>query len=88
MRNLAGDDAREIVPRLLATDGRKHMWRYARAFLYMGVIAATTALSAYLMKHVVDRIFVDGDYAAVWFLGFSLDGTFHDQGTRDATGRW
>jgi subfamily B ATP-binding cassette protein MsbA len=80
MRNLAGDDAREIVPRLLATDGRKHMWRYARAFLYMGVIAATTALSAYLMKHVVDRIFVDGDYAAVWFLGFTLMALFTIKG--------
>ena len=56
------------------------MWRYARAFLYMGVIAATTALSAYLMKHVVDRIFVDGDYAAVWLLGFTLMALFTIKG--------
>ncbi|HEY7458923.1 MAG TPA: ABC transporter ATP-binding protein [Xanthobacteraceae bacterium] len=80
LARLAGDDAREIIPRLLATDGRRHMWRYARAFIYMGVIAATTALSAYLMKHVVDRIFVEGDYLAVWVLGGTLMALFTVKG--------
>jgi ATP-binding cassette subfamily B protein len=80
LANLAGDDAREIVPRLLATDARKHMWRYASAFLFMGVIAGSTALSAYLMKHVVDRIFVEGDYRAVWVLGFTLMALFTIKG--------
>ena len=80
LANLAGEDAREIVPRLLATDARKHMWRYARAFFYMAIIAVTTALSAYLMKHVVDRIFVEGDYQAVWILGFSLMALFTIKG--------
>jgi ATP-binding cassette subfamily B protein len=69
---LVGEDAREIIPRLLATDGRRHAWRYARAFVFMGIIAGTTALAAYLMKHVVDRIFVQGDYWAVWVLGVTL----------------
>lgn len=72
LSKLLSDDVRDIVPRLLATDGRRHAWRYARAFLFMGLIAATTAGSAYLMKHVVDRIFVDGNYLAVWVLGFTL----------------
>jgi ATP-binding cassette, subfamily B, bacterial MsbA len=80
LAKLAGEDAREIVPRLLATDARKHMWRYARAFLFMGVIAGSTALSAYLMKHVVDRIFVEGDYRAVWVLGFTLMALFSIKG--------
>jgi subfamily B ATP-binding cassette protein MsbA len=56
------------------------MWRYARAFFYMAVIAVTTALSAYLMKHVVDRIFVEGDYQAVWILGFTLMALFTVKG--------
>ena len=80
LANLAGDDARAIVPRLLATDARKHMWRYATAFIYMAVIAASTALSAYLMKHVVDRIFVEQNYLAVWVLGFSLMALFTIKG--------
>jgi len=73
---LFGEDAREIVPRLFASDGRKHAWGYALSFLFMGIIAATTALAAYMMKHVVDRIFVDGNYAMVWILGGTLAGLF------------
>src|SRR5690606_32448090 len=75
-----GDDARELIPRLLATDGRKHAWRYARAFVFMALIAATTALAAYMMKHVVDRIFVEGNYAMVWILGGSLMALFTVKG--------
>jgi len=67
-----GEDARELIPRLLLTDGRKHAWRYARAFVFMALVAASTALSAYMMKHVVDRIFVDGNYVMVWVLGGAL----------------
>jgi ATP-binding cassette subfamily B protein len=70
------DDMREIVPRLLATDGRRHAWGYARAFFFMALIAGTTALAAYMMKHVVDRIFVDANYAMVWILGGTLMGLF------------
>jgi subfamily B ATP-binding cassette protein MsbA len=80
LSGLFGDDARELIPRLLATDGRKHAWRYAQAFVYMGLIAATTALAAYMMKHVVDRIFVDGNYAMVWILGGSLMALFTVKG--------
>jgi ATP-binding cassette subfamily B protein len=80
LSRLLGEDAREIVPRLLATDGRRHAWRYARAFVFMALVAASTAFSAYLMKHVVDRIFVDGNYAAVWVLGFTLMALFTIKG--------
>ncbi len=73
---LFGEDAREIIPRLFATDGRKHAWGYALSFVFMGIIAATTALAAYMMKHVVDRIFVDGNYQMVWILGGALAGLF------------
>ncbi|HEX5779117.1 MAG TPA: ABC transporter ATP-binding protein [Xanthobacteraceae bacterium] len=73
---LFGEDAREIIPRLFATDGRKHAWGYALSFVFMAIIAATTALAAYMMKHVVDRIFVDGNYAMVWILGGTLAGLF------------
>jgi ATP-binding cassette, subfamily B, bacterial MsbA len=80
LSGLFGDDARELIPRLLATDGRKHAWRYARAFVFMALIAASTALAAYMMKHVVDRIFVDGNYAMVWILGGSLMALFTIKG--------
>lgn len=74
------EDARVIVPRLLVTDGRKHAWRYARAFLMMALVAGCTALSAWLMKDVVNKIFVDGNYTAIWVLGFTLLGLFTVKG--------
>jgi len=77
---LFGDDARELIPRLLATDGRKHAWRYARAFFFMALIAASTGLSAYMMKYVVDRIFVEGEYAMIWVLGGTLMALFTIKG--------
>lgn len=80
LSGILGEDAREIIPRLLATDGRRHAWRYARAFVFMALVAASTALSAYMMKHVVDRIFVEGNYLAVWVLGLSLLGLFTVKG--------
>lgn len=80
LSGIFGEDARKIIPRLLATDGRRHARRYALAFVFMALIAATTALSAYMMKHVVDRIFVEGSYLAVWILGFTLLGLFAVKG--------
>jgi ATP-binding cassette, subfamily B, bacterial MsbA len=74
------EDARVIVPRLLATDGRKHAWRYARAFFFMALVAGCTAFSAWLMKDVVNKIFVDGNYTAIWVLGFTLLGLFTVKG--------
>jgi ATP-binding cassette, subfamily B, bacterial MsbA len=80
LSSLFGDDARDLIPRLIASDGRKHAWRYAQAFVFMALIAATTGAAAYMMKHVVDRIFVDGNYAMVWILGGSLMALFTIKG--------
>jgi ATP-binding cassette subfamily B protein len=76
LATLFSEDAREIVPRLFATDGRKHAAGYALAFFFMAITAATTAGAAFMMKHVVDRIFVDGSYVMVWVLGGTLFGLF------------
>ena len=60
LSGLLGEDARAIIPRLLLTDGRRYAWRYALAFLFMALVAASTAFSAYLMKDVINKIFVEG----------------------------
>jgi subfamily B ATP-binding cassette protein MsbA len=65
---LFGEDSRAIIPRLIATDGRKHAKGYALSFLFMFFAAAPTALTAYLMKDVINRIFVDQNYWAIWVL--------------------
>ena len=54
LSGLFGEDARAIIPRLLANEGRRYASRYALAFVFMFLVAASTSLSAYLMKDVVN----------------------------------
>lgn len=72
LSGIFGDDARVIVPRLIKTDGRKHARGYALAFFFMFVVAATTGLTAYMMEPIVNRIFMDKNYSAIWALGGGL----------------
>ncbi len=74
------EDARIIIPRLVKTDGRKHAWRYLRAFIYMAIVAGCTAFAAWLMRDVVNKIFVEGNYTAIWVLGGTLMGLFTVKG--------
>lgn len=59
-----------LLRRLLQEEGRKHVRGYALAFFFMGLVAATTALTAYLMSPVVKYIFIQkqGDYL-MWLGG-------------------
>ncbi|MGO8738104.1 ABC transporter ATP-binding protein [Rhodoblastus sp.] len=58
-----------LIERLVRDQGRKHFWGYVLAFAMMGVIAVTTTLSAYMMKFIVDRIFVDRNILAMYAIG-------------------
>ncbi|PPQ27264.1 ABC transporter ATP-binding protein [Rhodoblastus sphagnicola] len=58
-----------LIERLLREQGRKHVRAYVIAFAMMGVIAACTTLSAYVMKDIIDRIFVDKSITAMWAIG-------------------
>jgi subfamily B ATP-binding cassette protein MsbA len=76
LSGILGEDARAIIPRLVRTDGRRHAKKYAFAFLMMFLVAAATGLTAYLMKDVINKIFVDRNYMAVWLLGGTLIGLY------------
>jgi ATP-binding cassette subfamily B protein len=52
--------------RLLTDQGSKHWKGYAFAFAMMGLIALTTALSAWLIGQIVNEVFVGRHLAAVW----------------------
>jgi subfamily B ATP-binding cassette protein MsbA len=76
LSGILGEDARAIIPRLIKTDGRRHARKYALAFFMMFLVAAATGLTAYLMKDVINLIFVERNYLAVWLLGGSLIGLY------------
>lgn len=71
---------RSWVKRLLLEDGRKHAGGYAAAFLLMVVVAGCTSLAAYLMKDIINQIFVDKNKAAMWWLAGVVVGIYTVKG--------
>src|SRR5215470_10889442 len=63
-----GAHSAALVARLVREFMRPHARRIALAFLLMGVAAASTALRAWLMQPVLDRIFVARDGSLLWLL--------------------
>ena len=55
-----------ILRRLFLDQGLRHWQGYAFSFAMMGLIAATTALSAWIIGRIVDQIFVGRSLKAVW----------------------
>jgi ATP-binding cassette subfamily B protein len=68
LSGLFGEDARTIIPRLLRTEGRRHAKGYALALFFMFLVASATALTAYMIKEVVNGIYVNQTYYLVWLL--------------------
>lgn len=66
--------------RLAGDQGRKHWAGYALGFLSMTIFGATTAYTAYLMKDVVDGIFVSKNYDSLYWLTGVIIATFAAKG--------
>ena len=66
---LAGSGNLGLIRRLLADQGAKHWKGYAFAFAMTTLIAATTAASAYVMRNVINDIFIAKKLSAVWLIG-------------------
>src|SRR6202041_2771904 len=58
----------DLLRRLLGDHGRKHWKGYAAAFAMMGVVATTTAASAWLIGGVVNKVFIDKNLEAIWII--------------------
>ena len=61
-----------ILRRLLFDQGVRHWRGYLFAFAMMGLIAATTALSAWIIGRIVDQIFVGRNLAVSQILAHTM----------------
>jgi ATP-binding cassette subfamily B protein len=61
-----------LIARLLGDQGAKHWKGYAFATAMTVVVAATTTASAWIMKDIVNEIFVAKKLAAVWIIGGAI----------------
>jgi ABC-type multidrug transport system fused ATPase/permease subunit len=55
-----------ILRRLLTDEGAKHWKGYLFGFAMMGLIAFTTALSAWIIGKIINEVFVGRSLTAVW----------------------
>ncbi len=66
---------------------REFIWRHARkialAFLFMAIAGGATALRAWLMEPVLDRIFIARDSSLLWLLGSAALGLALVKGVAD-----
>ncbi len=75
LSRLEGGDL-ALVRRLLAENARDFVGRYFVAFAAMAVFAATTGASAWLMRDVVDGIFLQGDSTLLVLIPLAMGGLF------------
>lgn len=64
------------LTRLLSDHGRDYAPRYLVAFLFMGVVAGCTSLSAWMMRDVVNKIFVEQDKVALFWIPLFISALF------------
>ncbi len=65
---IARDGSLGLINRLLRETGREFAGRYAWAITLSLVIAGTTALNAWLIKDIINKVFFDRDATMLWVL--------------------
>nr|WP_244493483.1 ABC transporter ATP-binding protein [Aureimonas sp. N4] len=65
-------EALHLLRRVIAENGREHLAGYAVAALCLVVVALTTAFMAWVMRDVIDEIFVAGNRAMLFTLPFAI----------------
>jgi ATP-binding cassette, subfamily B, bacterial MsbA len=69
-------DNLRIIGRLLGDQGWTHWRGYSFALAMSLVISAMTSAAAYIMKDVIDKIFVDKDPKYLWIIGGAISGIY------------
>ena len=72
-----------LVRRLLVDEALRYWPRYAIAFVLMGVAAAATALTAYLLGSMTNEAYVNRNYHGIVVIGLSRHGDLHSEGICD-----
>jgi ATP-binding cassette subfamily B protein len=70
----------DLLKRLVREHGREYAPQYAMAIACMVVVAGATSASAYIMKHVIDTIFVNQNRAALTGITFAIVAIFMVKG--------
>ena len=70
-----------IIKRIMLEYVWPQRWWLVMAVFFMGMAAAGTSLSAYVMKDVIDKVFVDKEQSKLFAVGLMVIGAFLIKGT-------
>lgn len=79
-KSLANISLSAIIKRVLAESGWRYAPRYALAFGFMAIVAACTAITAWLMKDIINKVFVERDQTAMMTLPLIIMALFAVRG--------
>ena len=69
-------DNPRVIGRLLGDQGWTHWKGYSFAMAMSLIISAMTSAAAYVMKDVIDKIFVDKNARYLWIIGTAISGIY------------
>ncbi|WP_150495492.1 ABC transporter ATP-binding protein [Roseibium aquae] len=70
------DGTYQVVKRLVLENTRQYMARYGLAFFFMALVAGSTAASAWIMRDVINEVFVNRDPMMVYVIAATVVGIF------------
>src|SRR5262245_61642194 len=70
----------QLLGRILYDNGRAYLPSYLVAFVFMGLFAGCTALSAWMMSDVINKIFVNRDPGALAWIPVAIIAIFTVKG--------
>ncbi|MFK7792340.1 MAG: ABC transporter ATP-binding protein [Devosiaceae bacterium] len=70
--SVASEDGQKVLQRLLLDTGRNYIGRYALAFFFMAIAAAATALTAYMMRDLINEVFINRSREWLMLIGSAV----------------
>jgi len=70
------DGTYQVIRRLVLENVRQYLPRYGLAFFFMALVAGSTAASAWIMRDVINEVFVNRDPVMVYVIAASVMGIF------------
>jgi ATP-binding cassette subfamily B protein len=71
-KSVSSETVTGILKRIIAENGREHIWGYAFAIVCLIIVALSTAFTAWIMRSIIDEAFANRRADVVWIICLSI----------------
>ncbi|RUM26712.1 ABC transporter ATP-binding protein [Rhizobium vallis] len=71
-QSVSSDTVTGILKRIIAENGRDHLWGYVFAIVCLVIVALSTAFTAWIMRSIIDEAFANRRADVVWIICLSI----------------